>query len=83
MICVKCDSEFPCSCPDAEERVTELANMDGGIVVFRWCVNCDRHYAFCECEHPEWMARCGGRTSSLDDWRDLTGQPVSDREFTP
>ena len=65
MRCMKCDHDLDgCTCPDLAERMRRLSGP-GGAVASRWCAGCDKHYAACRCEQPDWKLRVGGQLQGL------------------
>jgi hypothetical protein len=49
---MKCKNDLSdCTCNDLTER---LLKVSGDVFVFKMCVKCQKHYAQCKCEVPEW-----------------------------
>lgn len=52
-ICSVCHTTFrKCTCADIDERLKDLGESE--YYVQRVCMNCGKHYARCNCEHPIW-----------------------------
>lgn len=59
MTCGKCNHGIgDCICPDADQRLREAS--DSEFILFKWCRKCDKHYARCKCEEPDFGVRSGG-----------------------
>ena len=53
MFCVKCQKDLSeCTCDDLDERLKSLSNM--GVLAYRKCIKCGKHYDLCKCKNPEW-----------------------------
>lgn len=53
-LCAKCSNTLRnCTCPDIDERLAELTKSPH--LAYRWCQNCDKHYARCNCIFPFWI----------------------------
>lgn len=60
MYCNKCSNSIKdCVCLDINNRLRELS--DGEYVIFKWCLNCDKHYDRCRCLEPLFGIRTGGK----------------------
>lgn len=58
MFCAKCNNELgDCVCPDIDDRLRAL-----DMVILKWCLTCDKHYARCKCAEPIFGIRTDGRT---------------------
>ena len=65
MFCGKCQNDLEdCTCPDLAERMAGLGGV-GSHVASRWCKACDKHYAACKCDEPDWKLRSGGKFYDL------------------
>jgi len=52
---MKCNKDLSeCTCDDLQERLMSLGGP-GGVLVYRMCKKCKKHYAKCTCEKPEWV----------------------------
>ncbi len=52
MFCGKCNNDLSeCTCLDVDERMATLKNSP--YLAFKWCRKCDKHYARCRCEEPQ------------------------------
>lgn len=62
MICGICSLHVgACICPDMDDRLHSLAFDPDGVVAFKWCRGCDKHYARCRCEMPKFYVVLAGR----------------------
>jgi len=53
MFCMGCKNDLSqCTCPDLEERLDDTVLK--GRFAYRRCKKCEKHYARCKCEDPEW-----------------------------
>ena len=60
MWCMQCNRDLGrCECPDLPERLAEIGQSAN--IVSRYCRICDKHYALCKCEIPEWAMKSGGK----------------------
>jgi hypothetical protein len=60
VVCTLCNRSIDnCTCPETDESLKWAA--DSTNVMFKWCRACDRHYARCRCEQPDFYLRCGGK----------------------
>ena len=50
-----------CQCPDRDEQLRKIAYDPKSYVAFKWCRKCDKHYARCKCEQPEFYAILRGK----------------------
>lgn len=67
MFCTKCQNDLEgCTCPDLAEKMRGLSG-EGGFFASRWCAGCDKHYAACRCEKPQWVMRSDGKFHQLPD----------------
>jgi hypothetical protein len=58
MWCLKYNHDVgECTCPDINERLARAFSSDQ--VIAKWCRKCDKHYARCRCESPEWTTKGG------------------------
>lgn len=72
--CGTCDTGFDkCTCPDIDERLKKLAWMKNGMVAFKWCRTCDKHYARCQCKMPDFYLVKGGEEIKERVFRTLDG----------
>jgi len=79
MVCTRCSSEISdCSCPDRDASLKTIA-MDPHAtgVLFKWCRICDKHYARCKCETPDFYLLSGGQEIPVYGLRDITGKLVN------
>lgn len=70
LTCTVCNTDIGgCVCPDRDEGLRSVAYDPNGSVAFKWCRTCDKHYARCKCETPnfyvilrgeEWPVPPGG-----------------------
>ena len=59
MFCVKCKNDLDdCTCEDREERMASLRNNKH--FIYKMCRTCEKHYAFCKCETPDWTTSHDG-----------------------
>lgn len=59
MYCMKCQNDLlDCTCDDLEERLASLKNSPK--IIYKKCRKCDRHYARCKCEEPDWTTSRDG-----------------------
>lgn len=66
-----------CTCKDQDERLRQASDSD--YVIFKWCRKCDKHYARCKCEVPDFGVRTGGVVHGpeyLEGMRNLDGNQV-------
>ena len=64
MFCGKCNKDLQeCICFDIDTRLLELSNK-GGSFLFKWCLNCNKHYARCRCKEPLFGIRTDGKVMS-------------------
>ncbi len=76
LVCTKCRiSVHECECPDQDERLRDLAYDPTADVMFRWCRNCDKHFARCRCEEFDDYVICGGKEIDPTTLKDFTGRP--------
>lgn len=62
MFCDKCDKDLhECVCSDIDQRMKELTD-EGGPLIAKWCLSCDKHYARCRCSEPLLGVRHNGKT---------------------
>ncbi len=62
LICVKCSKDIgDCDCEGRDDQLRNLAMRPDGMVAFKWCRTCDKHYARCKCEHPDFYVVLGGK----------------------
>jgi hypothetical protein len=53
MYCGKCNNDLKdCTCEDIDERLKDLQ----GVLVYRMCAVCGKHYVRCKCENPKWIS---------------------------
>ena len=65
MICTKCNQPIVnCICPDKEARLSKLGEA-GSYVAIKFCILCNKHYALCKCEKPEFKMKAGGKIMEL------------------
>lgn len=58
MWCTICQADLSqCTCDDLEERLRSATEALDGKLVYRYCKKCDKHYAKCQCEEPDWGVR--------------------------
>jgi hypothetical protein len=75
--CEKCRTDIGgCRCPNADERLRQLARTPGTNVAMKWCLTCDKHYARCECEPPQFVIITGGQVVAGDTFRTADGGTV-------
>ena len=52
MWCAECQSELvDCTCTDLAEQLERA--IEGGHFTYRVCRKCEKHYARCRCENPD------------------------------
>lgn len=57
MHCGICGTDVgQCTCPDIDERLKSLT-----LVLMKWCLECDKHYARCKCAEPVFGVRTDGK----------------------
>lgn len=50
---MKCDKHISqCTCSDMNDRLRAVAQS--GVLAYKKCTICDKHYALCKCENPQW-----------------------------
>lgn len=78
MICVTCNLPLgQCACPDRDASLKELA-MDTEVpVAFKWCRTCDKHYARCTCEQPDFYLLCAGQELDPSNLRNVLGHRMA------
>lgn len=60
MICMMCKKELElCSCPDKEERIKGIT--ESPYLAYQMCTICNKHYALCFCEKPNWVLASEGK----------------------
>lgn len=75
--CSKCEVEVvDCVCPDIDARLKHSAFDPKGVVAFKWCRTCDKHYARCKCAIPAFYAVYRGQEFDANKYRNLLGQKV-------
>ncbi len=76
MVCTICGQAIgQCTCPGRDENLHALAYDPAGMVAFKWCRTCDKHYARCVCLVPDFYVIQGGQELPVPDggWRNLAG----------
>lgn len=74
LTCGPCGKGFDlCLCSDADERLKRLAFDPAGLIAFKWCRTCDRHYARCQCKTPDFYLVKGGEEIKERVFRTLDG----------
>ena len=59
MFCIICKNDLAdCTCDDIEERLANLNNIPN--VIYKKCRICEKHYARCKCEKPDWTTSHDG-----------------------
>jgi Ni,Fe-hydrogenase I small subunit len=63
MECTICKASMAqCTCPDADQRLHDFAyGPRYRFLMFKWCRTCDKHYARCTCEVPDFFIISGGK----------------------
>lgn len=78
MTCGVCGQDVAtCACADQDARLRQAS--DGDAVIFKWCRKCDKHYARCRCQEPDFGIRTGGQVYGpeyLDSAQTLDGRRV-------
>lgn len=62
-------------CPEMDGVLKGIAFAPEGRVAFKWCRLCDKHYARCKCESPQFYIVCGGVEMTMP-LTDLLGHTV-------
>jgi hypothetical protein len=71
MICTKCGHGFgACRCPDMDDRLKRVAFAPDSAVAFKWCRACDKHYARCKCESPDYFIVHRGQDIAIPSGRE-------------
>ncbi len=74
--CTICDRPINvCECP-GHDREAEAIMQCGpnGVLASRWCLGCDCHYGWCECDEPDWVVRSGGKMYPLPAHAEMTAR---------
>jgi hypothetical protein len=51
-----------CVCADADARLHTVAyDPTATVLMFKWCRQCDKHYARCRCETPAFFIISAGK----------------------
>ena len=80
MDCVTCGLPIgSCTCADADERLRRVAYGAEGLVAFKWCRGCDKHYARCRCQTPQFFVIMAGQEVDLTGLRMADGTLATDR----
>lgn len=59
MFCGICNNDLKdCTCDNLEERLAKLNNTPG--FIYKKCRKCQKHYALCKCEEPDWTTSHDG-----------------------
>lgn len=78
LTCTICNTNIAdCVCPERDQELHDIAYDPQASVAFRWCRNCDKHFARCKCEVPQFYAILRGQEMDTTGWKDMLGNPVS------
>lgn len=59
MHCTQCNKDLSrCACEDLKERLNNLKNDP--LFIYKMCRICQKHYATCKCEKPDWTTSHDG-----------------------
>jgi len=50
-----------CTCPGRDDQLRAVAYNPESHVAFKWCRKCDKHYARCRCDPPEFYVILAGK----------------------
>lgn len=66
-----------CACPDIDARLRKsFHDPTGTYVMAKWCRRCDKHYARCTCERPDFYILSAGQDISHQTFRMADGTIV-------
>lgn len=62
LTCTVCNVPIgDCICEGVDESLKKVAFDPNGHVAFKWCRKCDKHYARCKCEQPDFAVVARGK----------------------
>lgn len=66
LTCTRCDTTIDkCTCPDMDESLKKVVFDPAGLMAVKWCRKCDKHFARCHCESPEFYIVLGGKETDM------------------
>lgn len=67
MRCTKCHTTIDkCACPELDDHLREIMHDPKSPIAVKWCRTCNKHYARCKCETPEFYILQGGKDVTAD-----------------